>query len=100
MTHRDAPTGNDDDQPEQNTGQPLEQQTQHPTEQIEEHSLPGTNQAGKGPGESEEEGVNRGRPGTSDEARRPADAPPEDHVEEHSLPGTNQAGRLREEPPA
>lgn len=83
MTHRGTSTGHDNDQPEQ----------------IEEHSLPGTNQAGKGPGESEEEDVERGRLGTADETTRPADAPPEGQVEQHSLPGTNQAGKLREEPP-
>jgi hypothetical protein len=41
-------------------------------EQIKEHSLPGTNQAGKGPGSCEED---------------------EKEIEEHSLPGTNQAGK-------
>lgn len=88
MTHRGTSTGNGSDHPEQIP------------EQREEHSLPGTNQAGKGPGESEEEDVERGRLGTTEETTRPADAPPEGQVERHSLPGTNQAGRLREEPPA
>ncbi len=49
------------------------------------HSLPGTNQAGKGPGSSAKNG-HLHRP-------RDADAQPQDQLEEHSLPGTNQAGK-------
>jgi hypothetical protein len=52
---------------------------------LEKHSLPGTNQAGKGPGERE------GRdPGDGPEEAEPRG---EDHLEKHSLPGTNQAGK-------
>jgi len=48
-------------------------------DQLEEHSLPGTNQAGKGPASSEKSGMkNRSGRGAS---------------EKHSLPGTNQAGK-------
>jgi hypothetical protein len=61
-------------------------------EQLEEHSLPGTNQAGKGPGSLEEndqkDGPGRGR------------AQDQDQLEEHSLPGTNQAGKARKDPDA
>ena len=52
-------------------------------EQIEEHSLPGTNQAGKGPSSCEDDQENR--PGGG--------AQHQDQLEEHSLPGTNQAGK-------
>ncbi len=54
-------------------------------DQLEEHSLPGTNQAGKGPGSGEQ----------NDQEKRPggAEAEHQEQLEEHSLPGTNQAGR-------
>jgi hypothetical protein len=54
-------------------------------DQLEEHSLPGTNQAGKGPGPSEK----------NDQENRPGGggAQHQDQLEEHSLPGTNQAGK-------
>jgi hypothetical protein len=54
-------------------------------DQLEEHSLPGTNQAGKGPDASEE----------NDQENRPGrgGAPRQKQLEEHSLPGTNQAGK-------
>jgi hypothetical protein len=54
-------------------------------DKLEEHSLPGTNQAGKGPGsrDDEEARIKAGR-GHSQHA---------DELEEHSLPGTNQAGK-------
>jgi hypothetical protein len=48
---------------------------------LEDHSLPGTNQTGKGPGDAEEQ-----------EERRATEELPEP-LEEHSLPGTNQAGK-------
>jgi hypothetical protein len=53
-------------------------------DQLEEHSLPGTNQAGK-------DSRPRKR---SDRKNRPRAGEPthQDHLEEHSLPGTNQAG--------
>ena len=46
---------------------------------LEKHSLPGTNQAGKGPGSVER-----------DEQQ---ETPDEEQLREHSLPGTNQAGK-------
>jgi hypothetical protein len=53
-------------------------------EQLEEHSLPGTNQAGKEASSCEEK----------DREKRPGRAPQhQDQLEEHSLPGTNQAGK-------
>jgi len=54
-------------------------------DQLEEHSLPGTNQAGKGPDACD----------TNDQAGRPTTggAQQEDQLEEHSLPGTDQAGK-------
>ncbi len=52
--------------------------------QLEEHSLPGTNQAGKGP---------EPRQDADPENRPKADRPNDDALEEHSLPGTNQAGK-------
>jgi len=49
-------------------------------EQLVEHSLPGTNQAGKG--------------AKNDHERKPAGRTENRHeLEEHSLPGTNQAGK-------
>ena len=53
-------------------------------DQLDEHSLPGTNQAGKGPGSCEENDQENG-PGR--ETQHP------DQLDEHSLPGTNQAER-------
>jgi hypothetical protein len=53
-------------------------------DQLEEHSLPGTNQAGKGPS-SGEENDQENRPGGGSQHQ--------DQLEEHSLPGTNQAGK-------
>ena len=52
---------------------------------LEEHSLPGTNQAGKGPGSREK----------NDQQNRPSGAKSQHQrqLEEHSLPGTNQAGK-------
>jgi hypothetical protein len=54
-------------------------------DQLEKHSLPGTNQASKGPGSCE----------NNEEENRPGEAETEqrERVEKHSLPGTNQAGR-------
>jgi hypothetical protein len=54
-------------------------------DQLEEHTFPGTNQAGKGPGSGEQ----------NDQENRPggAEAEHQEQLEEHSLPGTNQAGR-------
>jgi hypothetical protein len=50
---------------------------------LEEHSLPGTNQAGKEASSCEK-----------DQKKRPGRAPQhQDQLEEHSLPGTNQAGK-------
>ena len=52
--------------------------------ELEDHSLPGTNQAGKGPGARED----------GNEDQKPADETPEEKpLYEHSLPGTNQAGK-------
>ena len=50
---------------------------------LEEHSLPGTNQAGKGPGSSD----------GNDQESRGGKAIDQDQLEDHSLPGTNQAGK-------
>jgi hypothetical protein len=58
-------------------------------EQLEEHSLPGTNQAGKGPGSSEENDQEN-RAGGGEAAHQDQ---LEEQLEEHSLPGTNQAGK-------
>lgn len=54
-------------------------------DRVEQHSLPGTNQAGKGPGTCEEPG----RPKNSSEegVLRP------NGLSRHSLPGTDQAGK-------
>ncbi len=52
-------------------------------DQLDEHSLPGTNQAGKGPGSCEENDQENGPGGGT---------PDPDQLDEHSLPGTNQAG--------
>ena len=52
---------------------------------VEQHSLPGTNQAGRGPAPSKK----------GDDEHRPAAeiGQANDQLEKHSLPGTNQAGR-------
>ncbi len=53
-------------------------------DQLEEHSLPGTNQAGKGSDQCE----------AADPEKGPARGQRHDAaLEEHSLPGTNQAGK-------
>lgn len=54
-------------------------------DQLEKHSLPGTNQAGKGPSSCEK----------NDQGNRPGDGGKQhlDELEEHNLPGTNQAGK-------
>ena len=54
-------------------------------DQIEKHSLPGTNQAGKGSDSCEND----------DNESGPGDlvGPQQDQLEKHSLPGTNQAGK-------
>jgi hypothetical protein len=54
-------------------------------EQLEKHSLPGTNQAGKGPGSCEDHAT---EDGSAD-----LQGGRQDQLEEHSLPGTNQAGK-------
>ena len=54
-------------------------------DQLEEHSLPGTNQAGKG-----SESGEKADPGTRP---RGVGAQRQTHLEKHSLPGTNQAGK-------
>jgi hypothetical protein len=53
--------------------------------QLEAHSLPGTNQAGKGPGLREKHDQENG-PGGAEPQRQ-------EQLEKHSLPGTNQAGK-------
>lgn len=54
-------------------------------DQLEEHSLPGTNQAGKGPDAWEKGDHRNGQGGSTSQHQT--------HLEEHSLPGTNQAGK-------
>ncbi len=54
-------------------------------DQLKEHSLPGTNQAGKGANPGEKAGQLNGP--------REAPRPPHDQLQEHGLPGTNQAGK-------
>ena len=60
----------------------------HGEDQLEKHSLPGTNQAGKGPDSCEKD----------DHENRPGGwlGPQQDQLEKHSLPGTNQAGKGRD----
>jgi hypothetical protein len=58
-------------------------------EQLEEHSLPGTNQAGKDIVPCEENDQEKMSGG--------AESPEDEQLEEHSLPGTNQAGEGPEE---
>jgi hypothetical protein len=53
-------------------------------DQLDEHSLPGTNQDGTGPGSCEKNGREHTPGGMP---------PPPDQLDEHSLPGTNQAGK-------
>jgi hypothetical protein len=54
-------------------------------DQLEEHSLPGTNQAGKGAEDCQE---------TSEQPRsRAEESGQQEQLEKHSLPGTNQAGK-------
>jgi hypothetical protein len=53
--------------------------------QVQQHSLPGTNQAGKGP-DSSKKGDHEHRPGAEIGSAS-------DQLEKHSLPGTNQAGK-------
>ena len=53
-------------------------------DQLEEHSLPGTNQAGKGSDQCGE-AAPENRPGRGQRH--------DGALEEHSLPGTNQAGK-------
>jgi hypothetical protein len=54
-------------------------------DQLEKHSLPGTNQTGKGPSSCEK----------NDQENRPGGegAQHQDQLEKHSLPGTDQAGK-------
>ena len=61
-------------------------------DQLNEHSLPGTNQAGKEWGSCER----------NDQENRPGGggAQHQDRLEKHSLPGTNQAGKGRTKPDA
>jgi hypothetical protein len=61
-------------------------------DQLNEHSLPGTNQAGKGPGSCEE----------NDPENKPGGggAQHQDQPEKHSLPGSNQAGEGPTKPDA
>jgi hypothetical protein len=56
-------------------------------DQLQEHSLPGTNQAGKGPS-SCEKNDQENKPGVEVSEHQ-------DQLEGHSLPGTNQAGKAR-----
>jgi hypothetical protein len=60
---------------------PWRQTTKRPSDRHA--SLPGTNQAGKGPGASESEG-DEDIPACSDEQKL---------LDAHSLPGSNQAGK-------
>jgi hypothetical protein len=53
-------------------------------DEREKHSLPGTNQAGKGPAGGDELAHEHAGTGTG---------AAQDHLEQHSLPGTNQAGK-------
>lgn len=57
-------------------------------EHLEQHSLPGTNQAGKGPESCAQDESEPGPPGFDD-----ARTPRQDQREAHSLPGTNQGGK-------
>ena len=53
-------------------------------DQLEDHSLPGTNQAGKGPDSCDE---------TDQKSRADSASQYQTRLEKHSLPGTNQAGK-------
>ena len=55
----------------------------------EKHSLPGTNQAGKGP-----DSLEKSDDGVAPRGKEPKGTTP---LDEHSLPGTNQAGNTAEE---
>jgi len=66
-----------------------EDHSSHP-DQLEEHSLPGTNQAGKEADSSDECDL-AVRPGRETSRQQ-------EQLEEHSLPGTNQAGKARDQP--
>jgi hypothetical protein len=57
-------------------------------EQLKAHSLPGTNQAGKGADEGEQTDRENGKPGGAQ--KRSGD---QEQLDAHSLPGTNQAGK-------
>ena len=52
-------------------------------DQLDQHSLPGTNQAGKGPN----------APEPPDETAEPHRGSADEQLDKHSLPGTNQAGK-------
>lgn len=54
-------------------------------DQLEEHSLPGTNQAGKGPGEC----------GPGDQKKRPTEGEvhPQKPRTKHTITGTNHVGK-------
>ena len=58
-------------------------------EQVEEHSLPGTNQAGKEASSCES---------NEDDDKGSTGAQGQDQLEEHSLPGTNQAEKPLKKP--
>ena len=60
-------------------------------DQLEQHSLPGTNQAGKGPEKNDQESRPGGGAEHQDQHGDLGDK--QDQLEEHSLPGTNQAGK-------
>lgn len=59
------------------------EKAQNKKDQLEQHSLPGTNQAGKG----------ANRPEPSDKTTGPRGGSAQEQLDKHSLPGTNQAGR-------
>ena len=54
-------------------------------DQLAEHSLPGTNQAGRGPSSCEKNHEESSSGGRGSQQH--------DQLEEHSLPGTNQSGK-------
>lgn len=67
-------------------------------DQLEQHSLPGINQAGRGPGNPERQDRGEDRREDRQEAQREDKAGPQredgndSQLEQHSLPGINQAG--------
>ena len=65
-------------------GENMENTDRPEQDHLEEHSLPGTNQAGKGPEPGE---------GAEPEYRPRRGQPHDGALEKHSLPGTNQAGK-------